>query len=752
VVTGGTLHAIDGSPAAGWLELLQAELRPDFAGGVVLAAAGGRVLAGAPCLVAGCCRAAVSARLCAAHWPRWRKAGRPPTEQWAASAPARRKGVRPLRPCDAPGCQRGRCEGGLCAAHFLRWKRAGRPCLPAWLAHGCGPPLPRRPPCPVPDCGLDGEGRMGLCTSHRSRWISHGRQPLADFLLECDTYGQDRFDLRRLPEVMRAELGYGLQRRADEARTQTTPGDLRRLLHLLPAGAQSLRERTAAQWLEVLGWAGQDHKCVARRFLTDTLAWLDDLAEGVGWDSEFGKDIWQLRRLGYPCRDARLRFDRIEPDWLRHLAKRWTRWRLSTGISAGTAASGVAAVTLLAEGFPQLRRGPQALTREILERHLAHLAVRYPNAKGRTMQISALAGLLRTARQHGWEPQLPAAADIWREDYPRLDEPAPRAISEAVMAQLESPAILAGFADPQARLLAEILMRTGLRVGDGCRLGVDCVVRDQAGAPYLRYRNHKMRREALVPIDAALADAITGQQQAVRARFPAATHLLIREKRNFDGRLPYSPDTFRHRLAAWLAGCDVRDELGRAVHVTPHQWRHTYATRLINGDVPQEVVRRLLDHSSHQMVARYARLSQQTIRAKWEAARKIDIHGREVSPPDGPLADAQWMKNNLARAKMALPNGYCGLPLQQRCEFANACLTCPMFLTTAEFLPEHRRQLEATRTLIARGEANGQARLAEMNRTVETNLLAIIGALDGGCGCGGGCGCPADTKAGTDAS
>jgi hypothetical protein len=142
------------------------------------------------------------------------------------------------------------------------------------------------------------------------------------------------------------------------------------------------------------------------------------------------------------------------------------------------------------------------------------------------------------------------------------------------------------------------------------------------------------------------------------------------------------------------------------------------------------VVRRLLDHSTHHMTARYARLSQQTIRAKWEASRKVDIRGLDVSPPEGPLADAEWMKNNLARAKMALPNGYCALPLQQRCEFANACLTCPMFVTTAEFLPEDRRQLHATRKLIARGEADGQLRLVEMNRTVEANLLAIIAAVE----------------------
>jgi hypothetical protein len=83
-------------------------------------------------------------------------------------------------------------------------------------------------------------------------------------------------------------------------------------------------------------------------------------------------------------------------------------------------------------------------------------------------------------------------------------------------------------------------------------------------------------------------------------------------------------------------------------------------------------------------------------------------------PPDGDLADAQWMRNNIERAKMALPNCYCTLPIQQNCEYANACLTCAMFVTTAEFLPAHREQLASTRRLIARGEADGQLRLVEM--------------------------------------
>jgi integrase len=67
-------------------------------------------------------------------------------------------------------------------------------------------------------------------------------------------------------------------------------------------------------------------------------------------------------------------------------------------------------------------------------------------------------------------------------------------------------------------------------------------------------------------------------------------------------------------LESWLRTCDVRDEHGRPVHLTAHQWRHTFATRLINRDVPQEVICVLLDHESMEMTAHYAKISDQTVR------------------------------------------------------------------------------------------------------------------------------------------
>ena len=78
----------------------------------------------------------------------------------------------------------------------------------------------------------------------------------------------------------------------------------------------------------------------------------------------------------------------------------------------------------------------------------------------------------------------------------------------------------------------------------------------------------------------------------------------------------------------------------------------------------------------------------------------------------------------------ALPNGYCQLPLVKTCPHANSCLTCPMFVTTAEFLPQHHAQRQATLQIISAAEAAGHVRVAEMNRQVAGNLDKIITGLE----------------------
>ena len=307
-----------------------------------------------------------------------------------------------------------------------------------------------------------------------------------------------------------------------------------------------------------------------------------------------------------------------------------------------------------------------------------------------------------------------------------------RRVAEHIMAQVEAPANLDKWPNPEGRLITIILIRCGLRATDACTLPFDCLLYDGQHSAYLRYFNNKMRREAAVPIDEDLENEIRAQQQRVADRWPGRhPHLFPAVTRNLNGRNPMTYYSYRDSLNFWLATCEIRDQHGRPAHLTPHQWRHTFACRLINRDVPQEVIRVLLDHESTQMTAHYARITDQTVRRRWEAASKVNIKGERVTiDPEGPLAQAQWAKTRYGMATQTLPNGYCGLPLQRTCPHANACLTCPVFLTGPEFLPELREQHQRTLTLIDVSARGGQVRMVEMNQQVLGNLDRMISEVE----------------------
>ena len=55
-----------------------------------------------------------------------------------------------------------------------------------------------------------------------------------------------------------------------------------------------------------------------------------------------------------------------------------------------------------------------------------------------------------------------------------------------------------------------------------------------------------------------------------------------------------------------------------------------------------------------------------------------------------------------------------------------------MFLTTAEFLPQHHAQRKQALQIITAAEAAGHTRVAEMNRQVAANLGKIITSLEDG--------------------
>ena len=190
---------------------------------------------------------------------------------------------------------------------------------------------------------------------------------------------------------------------------------------------------------------------------------------------------------------------------------------------------------------PGIRQSP------VLERYLADLAASGLSPATRLQHVSALNGLFRDARRHGWDDgTLPAGAVFYPEDYPKLGQRLPRAVAGHIMTQVEAPANLDQWGNPSYRLITLILIRCGLRITDACKVPADCVVTDADGAPYLRYYNHKMRREALVPIDEELTRQIALQRQRAAERWPGGTPVLFpRPQANLPGTRPIGGSTYR---------------------------------------------------------------------------------------------------------------------------------------------------------------------------------------------------------------
>ncbi len=594
-------------------------------------------------------------------------------------------------------------------------------------------------------------GQMVFCDGHGRRFRNaRATRPglTADgyiaYLTEARRVTAPSYDMSALPPTLRLEMGLARQCRQAARRGQMQPLTFGQVVRwVLDEEAESILERGEAHWV-----ASAKRRFAHRKVRSNPLAWwrfvrqcaLRLRAQESG-EQVWEWDTWPTDQLDVDTRWAhqpvrRIYFSEIDPLWLRELVKRWARWRLMSATkspaSISCSTSSIRRFCRWTESSGIALAGPAAITRDVLERYRADVFLLDRSPSRKSGLLTDLKVFLDDVRLHEWVVGLPSNATYYRGEIPRDRSWLPRFIDEFVMGQLETDAALDQLPDLTTRTAVRILIETGLRSVDCLRLPFDPVTVDQAGAPYLKYFNHKLSREAIIPISQRLVEQIRRQQKDLTERFGTAPPLLLpRVRANLDGTVAFSSGTLNRRLGEWLARCEVRDATGQPVKVTAHRFRHTVGTRMINNEVPIDTVQRMLDHATPQMTARYATIKDQTLRREWERYQdRINVLGQVVRlDPDGPLGDAAWAKENLSRAKQTLPNGYCGLPLQQTCPHPNACLTCSSFLTTVEFLPQHREQLQRTDDLITHAETDGRQRLVDMNTPVRLNLLRIIDGL-----------------------
>ncbi|WP_433207094.1 tyrosine-type recombinase/integrase [Nocardia sp. CA-107356] len=378
-------------------------------------------------------------------------------------------------------------------------------------------------------------------------------------------------------------MQYAVQCRHDQATITAAPPIIAWTIRMAKdTGVTSLLDLTAQQWRELAG----PKEGTYQRFLIFARDAVDTLDIGTGWDVEYPRDIWRLHQLPgltrspgkAPHARMHLRFDRLPQPWLRALAKRWARLRLSSGLSPSTVCNDVLGLTRFSTFLTESEPKAHALSdidRSLLERYLAWLATQPIGRGAKEDALTAPGVFFQAIRQHDWDHSLPTTAVFFPGDIPARPPRLARHLAEHIMAQVEAAANLDRWPNPEGRLITIILIQCGLRATDACTLPFDCLLHDGHKAAYLRYFNNKMRREAAVPIDEELEREIHAQQQRVSARWPEPhPHLFPASTRNLGGQNPITYYSYRGMLNSWLTTCEVHDEYGHPAHLTPHQWRH----------------------------------------------------------------------------------------------------------------------------------------------------------------------------------
>ncbi len=276
-------------------------------------------------------------------------------------------------------------------------------------------------------------------------------------------------------------------------------------------------------------------------------------------------------------------------------------------------------------------------------------------------------------------PNPPQRPLVFAGDLPIIDKPLPRFLDDAAAAKLLRTA--RQDTDPLARLVTELLARTGMRRGELLDLTVDAVV--QIGSAYwLRIPLGKLHNDRYIPLHPQLKELLDDWIANHRSTEIRSNRLLIERNR---------PVT-AHRIAKILHQQAADAGIG---HVTAHQLRHTLATQAINRGMSLDAIAALLGHKTLAMTMVYARIADKTVANEYFAVTE-KVEALYDKPRELPAGDegSEMRKLRSEMHRRMLGNGYCARPVEMDCHFESICESCTFFVTTLEFRPTLQRQRE----------------------------------------------------------
>jgi len=420
--------------------------------------------------------------------------------------------------------------------------------------------------------------------------------------------------------------------------------------------------------------------------------------------------------------DYVFKFDFLPNEWLKQTVKNITFESLTVqNISTGTLHRynyGLATFfEFLSESSITIDTFAE-ITPKMVEQYIFHLLFNVNSPSTRTVKVAALKYHIKHGQILEWEG-FPSIDVFDGTEYRTLqteDILKTKVIDDRVLKQIDAALLkmkkeMCSMNDVCIWGLITLIRHTGVRIHEALRVQDSSLKKDFTGKQILEVLSEKNLTERYIPVSQEVVEAIKRVSEATELgrNHLGTQRIFITQLSRNKGLIHLSQYTARDRLASFIKTNQIVDNNGELVKVTYHQFRHTIGTDLLNNGLSMSEVMEYLGHESHHSTRLYAKVQSDRLSKEY---RKLGFIGIITDKIDN-VTDHQGEKTDEEKRLMAqLPDGVCARPIKEKvinCKKPNACLFCPKFITTPEFLDFHKEHLMRIR--------------ADKKRYMEENLI-----------------------------
>lgn len=273
---------------------------------------------------------------------------------------------------------------------------------------------------------------------------------------------------------------------------------------------------------------------------------------------------------------------------------------------------------------------PTGIDAALVRRFLVWLAERKDKKSSQARKLATLRSLFKFLHRRGQVPSNPVA----HVRTPRLGQRLPRVLTKDEAERvMESPDSVEGTSVARDQAILETLYSTGARVSELVGVNWSDLSLDEG---MVRLRG-KGKKERLVPIGHVAVEAIQSYLAVtpVRASREAAKDTASASTLTVK---PTDGPVFKNNRGGRLSARSVERIVRRYADrlqvgtVTPHTFRHSYATHLLDEGADLRVIQEMLGHASLATTQKYTHLATDRLMEVYDQAHPRSGDAREAKP------------------------------------------------------------------------------------------------------------------------